>query len=194
MPGQTKEEVLTILESMGVNNPEINDEEEEDAVEGTTSISWYWPWRDDLRPQPYIYRYRGAIAFLDDYSVWIAVAPRELIPVALIVEQFGEPDYVSTGGADDDWRFVLIYLYQDTVIFFTAFTVPPGRSSLLSANTFVQRITIETVETYFAWACWEYGEIKFQEWMGYGGLGVYYNEYDQLLAEVSIVDCDDYKQ
>ncbi|MCL4872307.1 MAG: hypothetical protein KJ063_25380, partial [Anaerolineae bacterium] len=158
MPGQTKTEVLAILQSLRVNNPEINDEKDE--IEGTTSIDWDWPQQVDLRMQPYLYSSHGTVAFLNDYSIWISAAPRELVTASLLIKQFGEPSYVAAGGAGDDWRFNLIYLHKDTILLFTIFTVPQSRSSLLSANTPVQRITIETVETYFAWACWEYGEIK----------------------------------
>lgn len=177
MPGQTKEEVLTILQSLNVRQIEIVDQE--DPLEGTTGIKWPW----------------GIVAFRDGYSIFFSVSSGYIMPISLVLDQFGEPDYIDIVGViGDDWFYGLIYLYQDTAIVFGAYNLQPDSPSFLSGNTPLQKIGVEDIESYFTWICGDGWEHKLQKWKGYGGLGVYFDENGQLLDQVSIVDCDDYKQ
>lgn len=195
MTGQTKDEVLTILQSLGINNPEIDDEEDE---EGLTSISWAWPWRQELWLLRYIsYRYGGSVVFLGDRSIFFRVEPRELIPISLILEHYGEPDYLHSYGIIDEQQFGLEYLHQDTIIAFSAFDPQIDRTIAalgLTANTLLQHVYIEEVDSYFTWACQQHGQIMRQAWKGYGGKGVYYDAVGQAFNDISVVECDDYSR
>jgi hypothetical protein len=187
-PGQTKDEALAILQTLEVVDIEIDDEEDFD---GLTGIDWQW--KDRLLP--FILRNDGNIAFRDGHSVFFGAAPRDLVPISLILEEYGEPDYMDVGGDDTgQWYFRLIYLHQDTIVKFDAWGFGLSKPTALSANTLLQYIGIEEMESFFNWVCEGGWEIKFQEWKGYGGLGVYYDQYGNRLDEVSIVDCADYEQ